>query len=210
MKDENEFMRELKKEIEEQTYFFICECCDSCLFNSHNIISLYIIRDKEFAFVIDGNETSSFTFDSELQTQDDLLSQIDCAYYKCFCSTCKKLLGSQVILSSEEKLFLCDTIVIKNDFLKVIKHFTFSLMQTKLKFSFDSIKNNSTILAINEIQDKIKNGVKVLNEKLSSITRGRELLNNVSNIIEEKQRLEKVFEYLKYLTKTNKSSTIKK
>lgn len=198
-------MPDIIKELKENTYFFTCNCCGSYLYNSLNINSLYVINDKEFAFMVNNKDILSLTIDTELNTKDDLLSQNDCAIYKVFCSSCKRHLGSKILLATEEKIFLCDHILIRNDMISSFKHTNFTLAQTKLKMSIQNMQNNPTVLAVTDIQNKIKNGVKILNNKLSAITKGRKLLDNITELKEEKEKLEKILDYLKYSSKMNKS-----
>lgn len=113
----------MTKIIKEKNILFVCKGklhneynCNTTLFLSPEIISIYVLDEFKFSYVIDPKEITNrifnISFKSEVFFNDEKINQHDCMYKHAICKICGEIIGRYFIGVSSEKQFLLEKIII--------------------------------------------------------------------------------------------------
>lgn len=189
---------EIVKQIKRNKILFSCNQCHSFLFSSSNISSIYILKEKYFCYVLSNIDSFDFIKVSKEQKMEDTFLKINDTLYSEATCKCGEVIGNKIIMANIENNFLCNSILVRND--KVITYMIkdYSIVQQKIKINYDKIPKCEEEKISNRINEKMESAFDSLNKKMKYVTRGKELLDDTHEIKENIEKLEKIYDYLKY------------
>ena len=121
---------------------------------------------------------------------DTLYSEVTCK--------CGELLGNKLLLTNYEHSVLCNSILVRNDKVLTFVNKDYSTVQSKFKINYEKILKCEEEKIIEKVNEKMELSFDSLNKKMKYIARGKELLDDSNEIKENIDKLEKIYDYLKY------------
>ena len=185
------------EQIKENKILFSCSQCLRFLFCSSNVTSIFILKEKYYCFVLSNFESEFIKVGKEQKIEDTFLKLNDTLYSEVTCK-CGELLGNKLLLTNYEHSVLCNSILVRNDKVLTFVNKDYSTVQSKFKINYEKILKCEEEKRIEKVNEKMELSFDSLNKKMKYIARGKELLDDSNEIKENIDKLEKIYDYLKY------------
>ena len=185
---------------------FSCSTCNQFLFPSKQLTSLFILSTpKLFCYCIKPPSTSSSLSISTVPKLNDTFLQIDgTQYYEVTCSRCNTTLGHLINLTTLEKQFLCNTILIRNDKVKTYTVFPMTTCKTQLQIDLERITDTTEYKQSESIQNEIQHLFKDIMHSKDFIYKSKEMFTQTTMFKDDMNKILEVIEYIKYLVYKHK------
>ena len=179
--------------------------CNSTLFLSPQIESIYVLEYLKIGFIIDLDNNpdlqNKFNLSEKIEHEDEELKQSDCIYTLVFCRNCGVNLGRIFHSVPAEKQFLLDKCLILTDKLQIVKLNTnfFEPTQEDLSnYIRCKIKDSEEIQELCEINSQVKencDSLYALVKRTQDYLSIKDSIDNSEKYVESLNRLTKYVEH---------------
>ena len=185
---------------------FSCSSCNQFLFPSNQITSLFVLSTpKFFCYCVSPSSTpTSLSISTVPQLNDTFLRLEGTQYREVTCSRCGETLGHLINLSTLEKHFLCDSILIRNDKVKLYTVFPMTTCKTQPPIDLDKVTDTTEYKQSQSIQSEIQCLFKDIMRSKDFICKSKDVFPQTALFQNDMNKILEVIEYIKFLAFKNK------